>query len=473
MDLSTYLPYVYFLVIPLLLWAVLLFFLKRKGWIGQDKPASLMLGAILMIKTVRGRGLIDRVGQRFRRFWNAFGDVGIVLGFVGMVLMFTILAYGAWKASSVPASSRPGLGEALAIPGLNPLLPFGYGLFALVVAVVLHELCHGVLARANKIGVKSLGVLLLVIPLGAFVEQDEKEMNAAPARRRDRVAAAGIMANFTLAVLFLLVMGLLLTSSVQPKANGVGILSVYPGTPAANTTEMYGDNGLVPGDIITMFNGIPTPNYLALEHSIRGVSPGQTVQVQWFSQGSQGLVTEPITLSAESHYPSLFPNGSQVLSTIPFMGIGETVVSPGMMLSILSEGPAAPGTGALLGTNDVLASSVLFLALPTTDQMPVQGPVAQFYHVDGPLGALGTSGAWVLINTLYWLVWVNVILGIFNALPAVPLDGGFLFRDIVGGAVARLKPKWAVARRDAFVAGLSMFATLLVFALILWEIFVP
>lgn len=475
-DLASYLVYVEYVGIPLFLYALLLVALKQKGLIGEGKPLTLMLGCILMIKTLRGRTLIDRVGQRFRRFWNVFGDVGIVLGFVGMGLMFAILVYGAWRTTQIPAASRPGLGEALAIPGLNPLLPLGYGLFALIVAVVLHELCHGVLARANGIGVKSLGVLLLVIPLGAFVEQDEKEMIEAPARKRDRVAAAGVMANFTLAVLFLLLMGALLTSSVHVKADGVGVLSVYGGTPAANTSVTLGSDGISPGDIITNFNGTATTNYIQLDEAIRDSAPGTTVMVTWYSQAASGTVSSPVTLSAARHYPGAF--GTSNISSIPaglsFLGVGLTPVSPGTMENVLAMGPAAPGTGYLLSnSSSFFASSILFLALPTTGTMPVQGPVAEFYTVGGPLGILGPNAAWVLINTLYWLVWVNVILGIFNALPAVPLDGGFLFRDVVGGAFSRLRPKWTPETRDRVVGGLSMFATLLVFALILWELFAP
>jgi membrane-associated protease RseP (regulator of RpoE activity) len=467
--------YLLYIVPALALYALLVVALYRKGLIGEGKPAALLLGFILMVKTLRGRGLIDRVGRRFRRFWNVFGDVGIVLGFVGMIVMFLILAWGAYRVSGIPPSSRPGLSEDLAIPGLNPLLPLGYGLFALIVAVVLHELCHGVLARANNIGVKSLGVLLMVIPLGAFVEQDEKEMNAAPARQRDRVAAAGIMANFVLAILFLLIMGALLTTSVHAKADGVGVLSIFPGTPAANTSEasQLGSSGLVPGDIITEFNGTACPTYIPLEDEIHKTAPGTVVPITWYSQAAGGLVSANITMAAAIHFPSAFTDPSAIPSNLSFLGIGETLISPSMMVSVLADGPAAPGTGALLGTNDFYASSALFLALPTTNEMPVQGPVAQFYSVSGPLGAIGSSNGWIVINTLYWLVWVNVILGIFNALPAVPLDGGFLFRDVVGEFFHKLKPVWTKERRDAVTGGLSTAITLTVLALILWELFAP
>ena len=30
---------------------------------------------------------------------------------------------------------------------------------------------------------------------------------------------------------------------------------------------------------------------------------------------------------------------------------------------------------------------------------------------------------------IYWTFWLNLVLGVSNALPAVPFDGGYLFRD--------------------------------------------
>ena len=42
---------------------------------------------------------------------------------------------------------------------------------------------------------------------------------------------------------------------------------------------------------------------------------------------------------------------------------------------------------------------------------------------------LGTSGLMFVLNGLFWMIWTNLILGLFNLIPLVPFDGGHMFRD--------------------------------------------
>jgi len=130
------------------------------------------------------------------------GDLGVALAAVAMATIVLLLVLGAIVSTRLSPAQAPSPSEALGLPGINPIIPLGYGILALVVGIVLHELMHGILARSQKIGVKSLGILWFVVPIGAFVEQDDAEMLAAPRRQRDRVAAAGVLANFALAVVF-------------------------------------------------------------------------------------------------------------------------------------------------------------------------------------------------------------------------------------------------------------------------------
>ena len=59
---------------------------------------------------------------------------------------------------------------------------------------------------------------------------------------------------------------------------------------------------------------------------------------------------------------------------------------------------------------------------------------------DGWLSSLvGLSGLLFLVNLLFWLIWVNILLGFTNLFPMIPFDGGHLFKDIVHGVMSGIR----------------------------------
>jgi membrane-associated protease RseP (regulator of RpoE activity) len=438
-------------LVLLVAYAVAVFALYRRGWIGRDRSLSLF-GPALMIKTRRGRGLLDRLG-RFRRFWSVAGDVGILLAALAMVTIVFVLILDAIVALSIPASAAPSPQEALGIPGINPIIPIGYGLVALVVGVVLHELLHGVIARSQQIGVKSLGILWFVVPIGAFVEQDDEEMSRAPRRRRDRVAAAGVLANFALTVLFFVALSALLTTSVQSNATGVGVAGVLANTPAANAS-------LAAGDIITQVNGTPTPNNLALYDALALTHPNQTVAITYYSASAGHLVNTTITLTSLAVYTNQSADASR-----GFLGVSLLYLTPAQ----LKDDMASP----LTASQGPLAGATYWIVLPLAGLQPVGGPVQSFYHLSGPLAGMDPGTFWIVANLLYWLAWMNLLLGLSNALPLFPLDGGLLFRDFSSTLAARLRKGWDEARVERFGNRAATAASLLVLFLLLWQFVAP
>lgn len=432
-------------------YAVVVYVLYRRGLVGPDRSLSLF-GPALMIKTQRGRTFLERIG-RFRRFWSIAGDVGILFAAMAMVTVVVVLILDAAIALRVPASSAPSPAEALGIPGINPIIPLGYGLVALIIGVVLHELLHGVLARSQSIGVKSLGILWCVIPVGAFVEQNDVEMMAATRRRRDRVAAAGVLANFVLAALFFVVLSAAISSSVQPNADGVGIAYVVPNTPAANAS-------LASGDIITAINGTPVTSDAVLFTLLQNSTPGQSINVTYYDPSLGTTVAQSITLTSLAVY-----SNDSADASIGFLGISPLFLTPVQLKTVLSA-PYESTSGPLIGSTD-------WVVLPLAGLEPVSGNVLTFYHLSGPLAGLGTNGFWILANLLYWLAWMNLLLGLSNALPLFPLDGGLLFRDFSASIAHRLRSGWDSARLDRFSGRATAAASLLVVFLLLWQFVAP
>lgn len=424
---------------------VLIVLLGRAGYIAPNRVVS-FFGPALMIKTQRGRTMIDR-WARFRRFWTVVSDVGVVLAALAMVTIVVLLILDAIVSLRIPPSQAPSPQEALGLPGINPIIPLGYGIVALVVGIVLHELAHGVVARSQGIGVKSLGILLFVVPVGAFVEQDEADMTAASRRRRDRVAAAGILANFAIAIVFFLVLAAVVSTSVASNANGVGIAYVEPGSPAANAS-------LVPGDIITSINGTATTSATLFESSLAHTTPGETVTVDYYSSSRHTVSAVAVVLA-----PSMTVKGRG------FLGVAVSYLTPDQMKQTLTS-PLSSSSGPLVGT-------VNWLVLPLAGLEPLGGSSTSFFHLTGAFSGADPATFWVGANILYWIAWMSLLLGLSNALPLIPLDGGLLFRDFAASVAARFKKGWGATRLDEFGGRAAVISSVLVLGLLAWQFIVP
>jgi membrane-associated protease RseP (regulator of RpoE activity) len=89
------------------------------------------------------------------------------------------------------------------------------------------------------------------------------------------------------------------------------------------------------------------------------------------------------------------------------------------------------------------------------------GTIAQFYQPVGWAEPLGVGIFWIA-NSLLWIGWLNFYVGLFNCLPAVPLDGGHVFRDYSYSLTYRFTKNEAVSERisNSITASLSMLILL-------------
>src|SRR5437762_10981609 len=227
-------------VAAIVLWCLLLYVLQSRGLLERRglSPSPPPAGPFLMWKTVRGRQLIDRIARR-NVFWRWFGDLAIVLVAVTMVGTTVLLLCEATLVQSSAVRANPPSPELLlGLPGINPIIPLGYGIFGLAVAIILHEFSHGILARVAKIRIRSLGLIFLIFPIGAFVEPEEEELRALPRRDRARLFAAGPAMNSVLAVLFAVIFSSVMATSAQPVHDCVRIVAFTQGASPAQTAGM-------------------------------------------------------------------------------------------------------------------------------------------------------------------------------------------------------------------------------------------
>jgi membrane-associated protease RseP (regulator of RpoE activity) len=433
----------------IVLWSLALYalhrlgFLEPRGLLASPPPA----GPFLMWKTVRGRRLIERLA-RPKRFWKAFGDLSILL--VGITMAGTTLLL-LWEATLVRnaaiRANPPSPDLLLGIPGINPIIPLGYGIFGLAVAIVLHEFSHGILSRAANIRIKSLGIILLIFPIGAFVEPDEDELRALPRRERARLYAAGPATNILLAVLFAFLFSSVMMASVTPVHEGVGIVGFPTEDPSPAQAA-----GMQPYTIITRVNGVEVRSFAEFASALSNVEANQTIEVVAFdptSGTSTAYNVTPVEVNPAT--------GRAILGIFAF-DVDTSYYHP---LTDTERFGGVPG------------AILTYISLPFQGRAPIQDEAVRFYQVNGPLAVLPGPVFWILANTVYWLFWLNIMLGATNALPAVPLDGGYIFRDGIEGLVSRLKKGIPAEARDRIVRGVSYTFALLIFALVMWQLIGP
>ncbi|UCD04145.1 MAG: site-2 protease family protein [Candidatus Woesearchaeota archaeon] len=248
---------------------IALFFIKNRRRIDRQ-------GIFILYRTQRGLNLLARLAEKHKRFWKAFGKVSIYVGFGGIIFILAILTRQAIKILTEPAIKA---GVALAIPGVrvpgSPIfIPFWYGIISLIIVLVVHEGCHGLVAKAHGLKLKSAGVgLLTLLPL-AFVEPDEKQLDKAPLKTRLAVFGAGPLANFTTALVVLLLSALIVpVVNASFEFKGMEVTEVREGFPAEQA-------GLTPGNRIIGVNGKSSLNSINFSGEMDKVKPGETVIIK-------------------------------------------------------------------------------------------------------------------------------------------------------------------------------------------------
>ncbi len=220
--------------------------------------------------------------------WTLVGLLAISI--FGGVLFFMIALLGLsaseiaysimYAVSRAVATGNPSSYASLSsqVPGIAPIIPgltipLFSGVLALAVVLVVHEFSHGVLARIAKIRLKSMGILPFgIIPVGAFVEPDEKQVEKLDKKKQNSIFVAGISSNFLMTFLFFALTALTIIY-VMPAFFKTGVTVAYTmhGYPAYNVIK--------PGSVLLRWNGHPVSNTTSIEEAAGNFTPFALVSV--------------------------------------------------------------------------------------------------------------------------------------------------------------------------------------------------
>lgn len=438
-------PYfLFFLAISL--WIIAVIVIYKKKWL-EGTPFAFQ-GPFLLWRTKKGKRFIEWLA-RPKRFWKVYGDFSVAITFVVMFTFLVILIWVAFLVMNIPKDRVPTPQMILGIPGLNPIIPIWYGILALVIALVVHEFTHGILTRVAKSKIVSLGLVFFIVPMGAFVEPDEEELQVMKRRKRSRMFASGPTSNLIVALICSLVFTSVFIGSAEPVAVGNGVIGLVEDSPALSSS-------LEPGMIITSIYHNNSENPLDSASAFRDLMgttrPEDNVTLTIYNDGQ--YYREDVVLSNRSDNE---PIGFLGIYSI-YTGTGKQIYTP----TVYPESIDA-----------TMYSMIIYISLPLRGLSPIDEPYTSFYEPSGAFAGAPEPLFWILANSFYWVFWLNLMLGLTNALPARPLDGGYVFSDGLDTFLEKTRPNMKAERRENIVNRISYFLSFFILALILWQLIGP
>jgi membrane-associated protease RseP (regulator of RpoE activity) len=354
--------------------SVLIFFAILGILIYRDRKNIDFRYILLMRRTKRFRNILDKIAKKSILFWKIIGTIAFVVCLIVMIYAtYTMIDIAYLIQTGV--ITQPALSFALPVPTEQVIIapgfigiPFWFWIIVISIILIPHEAFHGIIARAEKIKLRDVGLMLLAIFPGAFVEPDEKQLKKSKLMTKLRIFSAGSFINIVIGLLIILLVQNLVWS---PNVDGIVIMNVIEATPAEEL-------GLKPGMVIESINNRKTTmNFDEYSFLILMISDSNTEEIT-------GYISSLVLFRELSLY-----NPGDIV---------ELKVKGNTYNLKLSEHPEIEGFPYIgiksnLNTSDASLFSVVF---------PLFG----------------------LMATL------SILVGAFNILPIYPLDGGLIVQSI-------------------------------------------
>jgi membrane-associated protease RseP (regulator of RpoE activity) len=326
----------------------------------------------LMFGNLAENPLVKGPGWLYQFFFGFFGLAGFLL-----LALFTQGIDGVFK---IFAGKQACPGIAPVIPGVQtPNVPIYIPIQAwisLVAILIIHEAAHGFLVRRHNVKLESSGLLLAgILPIGAFVKPDEKQMAKIEKRKQVQIMSAG---------------------------------------PSANLYSFFIIGILLAGATVFVFN--PTIGQLSNEVQ-RNSSLGVKISA----------VDENTVLCGETFSNPAYgelPAGSRIVSIND-----ENVNSVNDTLLLLQKNAGEPKKFTVDSNGQIITKTLTPNALGKFG-IQVEGIPNPDYVVPANTQLLLDSFQ-LILSIIVWFVNLSLLVAVANFLPVDPLDGGRIAKFMI------------------------------------------
>ncbi|MFW9807594.1 MAG: site-2 protease family protein [Candidatus Thorarchaeota archaeon] len=280
-----------------IIWLVI-YFLAQVIGVEKLKERGIDAGFpfFIMWRTERLNAFLTRMGKKFPR---VFFNIGIVVGFGGMIFSFWVFGDNLIKFFVQPEAAG---GVVPIIPGVTITgLPLVYMLIGLAVTLLTHEFAHGLAASKDDIEIKSSGLLAFLVLFGGFVEPDEEqfENNTTP-QARMRMLAAGSFSNFAWGFVFLIIVANFypMMSIAYYPPSGAYIYDLQDGSPGAAALNV--------GDVIVGLNNTEIANWTAVSRFMADAPAGAQLTIHTLDGNSVTIILAANEQNASRGYIGIY-----------------------------------------------------------------------------------------------------------------------------------------------------------------------
>ncbi len=425
-------------------------------------------GILFLYRTKIGIKAINYIGDRYAKVLHFFKYVIVAVGYVLMVGVIYLFGQAVWiylryakeittivKAPPI-APLIPYFPKIFGMESFFPPFYFTYFILAILIVAIVHEFSHGIFMRLFKIKIKSTGFAFLGPLLGAFVEQDDKQMKKKKNFEQRAVLAAGTFANVAVALIFF---GLFI---------GFFYLSFTPSGYVFNTYSY----STIP---VTMISNIVTEENLTevyadgnvyfLDDKLKGQLEKNLTQIiayddaPAFRVGMEGAIYEIDGVkifnqkSLQKFLENKEPGDTVLIKTI----LDDKIRSYELILGKhpLINGKSYIGVASIPQQNNGIVGKFLGFF------MSFKNPSTYY--------ATKWDGDFVffIYNFLWWVMVINLLVAFFNMLPLGILDGGRFFYLTI---LSITKSESFAKKSFKFITYLILFLFLLIMFLWLFAI---